>query len=92
MSGYNPSTGQLSAGWTGSSLLAEIASCQLEYKYLAHITGNTHYFKKADRVIGILEREQWTGKGRGRNPGNGVNEGMFAVRWDVKTGKGMGSA
>lgn len=91
MFGNNPSTGTLSQGWTGASLFAEIASCQMEYKYLAHITGKEKYFKKVDNVIAILEKEQWTAKGRkGSNPGNGANEGLFAVRWDPRTGKGLG--
>jgi len=36
----------------------------MEYKYLAHITGKEQYFKKVDHVIAILEKEQWTAKGR----------------------------
>ena len=28
----------------GAAVLAEFASCQMEYKYLAHLTGNGHYF------------------------------------------------
>lgn len=91
MFGINPSTGTLHQGWTGASLFAEIASCQMEYKYLAHVTGKADYFTKVDAVMAILEKEQWTAKGRkGSNPGNGHNEGLFAVRWDPITGKGLG--
>ena len=91
MFGNDPSTGTLVQGWTGASLFAEIASCQMEYKYLAHLTGKEEYFKKVDKVMAILEKEQWTAKGRkGTNPGNGINEGLFAVRWDAHTGKGIG--
>jgi mannosyl-oligosaccharide alpha-1,2-mannosidase len=33
--------------WNGGySLLAEMASCQLEFKYLAKVTGNPVYFEK----------------------------------------------
>ena len=29
-------------------ILAEFASCQMEYKYLAHLIGNTDYFMKVN--------------------------------------------
>lgn len=64
----------------------------MEYKYLAHITGKSEYFKKVDKVMDILEREQWTAKGYTGNAGNGRNEGLWAVRWDVTTGKGLGDS
>jgi hypothetical protein len=32
---------------TWTSLLAEIHSCQMEYKYLAHLTGRQEYFDAA---------------------------------------------
>jgi hypothetical protein len=32
-------------------LFAEIASCQMEYKYLAHLTGRAEYFTKVCRGI-----------------------------------------
>lgn len=38
--------------------LAEMASCQLEYKYLAHLTEEPDYFFKSDKVMEIMEREQ----------------------------------
>lgn len=28
----------------GAAVLAEFASCQMEYKFLSHLTGNGHYF------------------------------------------------
>lgn len=32
-------------GWSGSSVvLSEIASFQMEYRYLAHLTGKREYF------------------------------------------------
>lgn len=72
--------------------MAEVASCQMEFKYLAKITGNSDYYRKSDRVMDILSKEQWTAKGGSGNMGNGRNEGMFAVRWDVRTGKGIGES
>jgi hypothetical protein len=38
---------KIGSGWNpGNVMLAEIASCQLEYKYLAHLTGKKDYFTK----------------------------------------------
>lgn len=31
----------------GRTVLAELGSCQLEYKYLSHVTGKQDYFQKA---------------------------------------------
>ncbi|KAH7107963.1 seven-hairpin glycosidase [Auriculariales sp. MPI-PUGE-AT-0066] len=42
----------------GRSLIAEIASCQVEYKYLAHLTGRKEFFQKADAVMDIMEKSQ----------------------------------
>ena len=37
--------GETRPGWTGSDILwAEALSCQVEYKYLAHLTGRKEYF------------------------------------------------
>lgn len=41
----------------GSSL-AEIASCQLEFKLLAHLTGRSEYYAAADRVMDRLHQLQ----------------------------------
>lgn len=44
--GVHPKTGQLrKTGWNGGlTLLAEMATCQMEYKALAHLTGRKEYF------------------------------------------------
>ncbi|KAF8314087.1 seven-hairpin glycosidase [Clavulina sp. PMI_390] len=95
--GYDPTAKVGAIGWSGASLLAEIASCQMEFKYLAHLTGKQEYFFKSDKVIDIMEREQWVAPGTDKpqgvtyqNIGNGANTGMWATRWDSKNGKGMG--
>lgn len=64
----------------------------MEFKYLAKITGKSEYFSKVDKVMDIMKKEQWTAKGAGGNSGNGRNEGLWAVRWDVRTGKGLGES
>lgn len=37
-----------------SMLLSEIASCQIEYKYLAHLTGREEFFTKVSS-----ENDRW---------------------------------
>lgn len=63
-------------GWGtegGQSLLAEIASCQMEFKYLAHLTKRVEYFLKPDRVIELMERDP--------HP-----DGLWATSWNLQTG------
>ncbi|CDO68411.1 Glycoside Hydrolase Family 47 protein [Trametes cinnabarina] len=80
---FNPATGwELTYGWRAavtpsqSGMLAEIASCQLEWTYAAHATVNkTHY----DRVSDLLE-----------TLANAMEErkgGMFPTGWHLNTGK-----
>lgn len=35
-----------------------MASCQVEYKYLAHLTGNPEYFTKTEKVMELMEKHQ----------------------------------
>lgn len=48
----NPATGKQMTGWSGYHVawLAEIASCQMEYKYLAKVTGRKEYYDVAETV------------------------------------------
>ena len=55
-------------------VLAEIASCQMEYKYLAHLTGNRNYFLASDKTMNWFERNQ-------------LSNGMWETTWNVSTGK-----
>jgi len=45
---------------TTAMLFAEIASCQMEYKYLAHLTGRKELFTAADKVMDRLAQSQST--------------------------------
>jgi hypothetical protein len=38
--------------------LAEMASCQMEFKYLAYLTHNSTYFHQSDKIMDILEKAQ----------------------------------
>jgi endoplasmic reticulum Man9GlcNAc2 1,2-alpha-mannosidase len=40
----------------GSSTTAEVSTVQLEFKYLAKLTGETLYWEKAEKVMEVLER------------------------------------
>lgn len=48
----NPVTGKVSQGWNGYfTILSEAMSCQLEYKYLAYLTGRTQYYTAVEKVM-----------------------------------------
>jgi mannosyl-oligosaccharide alpha-1,2-mannosidase len=48
----NPVTGKGSQGWIGgSTILSEAMSCQLEYKYLAYLTGRTQYYAAVENIM-----------------------------------------
>ncbi|TDL21105.1 seven-hairpin glycosidase [Rickenella mellea] len=55
--------------------LAEIATCQMEYKYLAHLTGKKEFYDVAQKVTASLynAKTDWVG-------------GMFPTQWDLKYG------
>ncbi|KAH6888930.1 mannosyl-oligosaccharide 1,2-alpha-mannosidase [Coprinopsis sp. MPI-PUGE-AT-0042] len=65
----------------GAGVLAEIASCQLEFKYLAKETGRAEYYERAEGVMQSLynssERYQ----------------GLLLEHWDITepVGKGIGT-
>ncbi|KAI0955388.1 hypothetical protein AcW1_006986 [Taiwanofungus camphoratus] len=60
----------------GIGILAEVASCQLEYTYLAQMTGRKEYFEKANNVIQTLARANVSRQGD-----------MFPKRWNLSSGR-----
>ncbi|KIL65318.1 glycoside hydrolase family 47 protein [Amanita muscaria Koide BX008] len=75
----HPVTGKPRYGWMGLTVnFAEATSCQLEFKYLAKLTGRVAYYEQAERVMSIVY-------------GANVSQGLFPDYWDGKTGKPMGS-
>ncbi|KAG6813871.1 hypothetical protein H0H92_006278 [Tricholoma furcatifolium] len=67
-------TGQLRLGWNGDQALwAEALSNQLEFKYLAHLTGREEYFEKTERVMRLMY--------------NPPPKDIFPTIWDIKTGR-----
>ncbi|KAH8103862.1 glycoside hydrolase [Cristinia sonorae] len=75
--GVNTVTGALSYGWlTDAAMLAEVASCQMEYKYLAHLTGRVEYYEKVEKVMDVIKRAKLRG-------------GMFPTRLSMHSGTPM---
>ncbi|KAG5644461.1 hypothetical protein DXG03_008361 [Asterophora parasitica] len=65
----NTKTGQTMHGWMGDSILfAEAASCQLEFKYLAKLTGRKEYFTAVNNVMDVIYATN-------------APDGLFALTW-----------
>lgn len=58
----------------GASSTAEAATVQLEMKYLSHLTGDTVYWNKAERVMEILDS-------------HGVKDGLVPIFVNPDTGR-----
>ncbi|CAL1715499.1 unnamed protein product [Somion occarium] len=73
MYAVNTITGETRSGWaSGTVLWAEALSCQLEYKYLAHLTGRREYFDNVEKIMDIM---------RDAN----IEEGLFPTKWRLTT-------
>ncbi|KAJ7590997.1 glycoside hydrolase [Mycena floridula] len=55
MFAVNAKTGVTRPGWAGYGIFAEMTSCQMEFKYLAHITGKQEYYFKAEAIMDKIE-------------------------------------
>ena len=58
----------------GASSTSEAASLQLEFKYLAHLTGEANYWEKAEKVMQVIDD-------------NGVVDGLVPIFMYADTGK-----
>ncbi|OJT12443.1 Endoplasmic reticulum mannosyl-oligosaccharide 1,2-alpha-mannosidase [Trametes pubescens] len=75
MYAVNTVSGETRQGWTGSQILwAEALSCQMEYKYLAHLTGRQEYFDRVERIMDLMIEAN-------------VEDNQFATKWSVTTGR-----
>ncbi|KIK99359.1 glycoside hydrolase family 47 protein [Paxillus rubicundulus Ve08.2h10] len=75
MYSVNTATGETRKGWAGSEILwSEAMSCQVEYKYLAHLTGRVDYYHRAERVMDIMYRA-------------GPSDGLFPTIWKINEAK-----
>ncbi|KAF9466042.1 glycoside hydrolase family 47 protein [Collybia nuda] len=72
--GVNPSTGETTGPQIG--ILAEMASLQLEYTYLAKLTGKKDHFERAYNVMRVLDEANLQD-----------TAGMFPVGWNLTTGQ-----
>ncbi|THH11860.1 hypothetical protein EW145_g372 [Phellinidium pouzarii] len=71
----NPATGANSGGVTG--WLAEIASCMMEYKYLAKLTGKKEYYDAANTVMRRMYDANLTL----------YPEGLLPTLWNLSSGQ-----
>ncbi|KAF7371048.1 alpha-1,2-Mannosidase [Mycena sanguinolenta] len=74
MFAVNPITGTTGGGWIPAVLWSEALSNQMEYKYLAHLTGRPDYFEKTEKIMDIMYNAD-------------IPAGEFPSQWDIKTGK-----
>lgn len=71
----NLQTGQGKVGPNGNKcILAEVATLQLEMKYLSHLTGDMKFWNAAEKIMDILEQ-------------NETVDGLAPVLIDMTTGK-----
>ncbi|KAH7914600.1 glycoside hydrolase family 47 protein [Hygrophoropsis aurantiaca] len=74
MFAVNTATGETRAGWSQSVLWAEAMSCQMEFKYLAHLTGRAEYYEKVEHIMDIMDRTK---------PSND----LFPTMWNMQNGR-----
>ncbi|KAJ7493206.1 glycoside hydrolase [Mycena galericulata] len=74
MYAVNPQTGETRGGWTGAVLWSEALSNQMEYKYLAHLTGRAEYFENTEKIMDIMYNAS-------------ITAGQFPTQWDAQTGR-----
>lgn len=75
MYAVNTETGATKPGWAPKDILwAEALSCQLEYKYLAHLTGRKQYFSHVEHIMDIMRDAH-------------VKDGMFPTKWKLNTAR-----
>ncbi|KAH9967560.1 glycoside hydrolase [Russula dissimulans] len=78
----NTVTGTVAAGWTGTSALwSEMLSCQLEYKYLAYLTGRTSYYTAVETVMEIMYETNLSS-----------SKDLFPTKWSRETGLPISSS
>ncbi|CAA7263605.1 unnamed protein product [Cyclocybe aegerita] len=75
----NVETGEVKLdGGKNTVLFAEATSCQLEFKYLAKITGKKEYYQKVQKAMNYFYKAD-------------VKDGLFNDNWFIKDGTPTGS-
>lgn len=73
MFAVNTKNGDTKKGWSGDVLWSEALSNQMEFKYLAHITGRKEYFTKTDEIMQKMYNAT-------------LPNGLFPSKWHYETG------
>lgn len=74
MYAVNMATGATRKSWSVDAFWAEMTSCQLEYKYLAHLTGRKDYFDRVDHIMDIMHNMSAT-------------IDLYPTQWSIEEGK-----
>ena len=75
MFSVNTENGNVAQGWSPNSVLAEILSCQVEFKYLSYLTGRQVYYEAAENVMNVMY-----------NTNCSTTSELLPVSWSTKTG------
>ena len=59
----NTVNGKVAKGWSENVVFAEMLSCQLEYKYLAYLTGRKEYYDDVEKVMDVMYKTNITSMG-----------------------------
>ena len=79
MSTVNTVTGEVARGWSGDPLLAEILTCQLEYKYLSYLTGRHEYYEVVEKIMDIMYKTNLTS-----------TQELLPIMWSAEKGLPVG--
>lgn len=71
----NTVTGAVWGGWSGQSIWSEMLTCQLEFKYLAYLTGRTRYYTAVEKVMEVMYAANLSS-----------TEHLFPIGWSRDTG------
>ncbi|KAH9031564.1 seven-hairpin glycosidase [Lactarius hengduanensis] len=79
MYAVNTVNGKVAKGWAGGAGFAESLTCQLEYKYLAYLTGRKVYYDAVERVMDLMYEANVTSTGD-----------LFPLFWTIENGTPIG--
>ncbi|THH10720.1 hypothetical protein EW146_g8290 [Bondarzewia mesenterica] len=76
MYAVNTVSGKTQGSWSpGMTLWAEALSCQVEYKYLAYLTGRKEYYTKVERLMEMMHKVDVS-----------KTADLFPTKWDTMRG------
>ncbi|KAI9460740.1 seven-hairpin glycosidase [Russula earlei] len=72
----NTVSGKVATGWIGpAALWSEALTCQLEFKYLAHLTGRTKYYTAVEKAMDVMYKANLSS-----------SSDLFPTMWSTETG------